>query len=517
MKKLILLSLISLFLTNANLNGQNLDLFDNVGSEAVDKLEGNLRRLMIDASNNADIILMQRLDQIEIVLNNLKYGFARELNRQVRNMDLALRNTILDLDSFLDNTYVELRLLVQDLDLIINNTLENFCLNLGNLLCPDKKITRLIQGVDNINQQFSDNANFYSIQAYGTALNTQDSNYEIYLEFNGKKYEWDVPTRAGKTNRVQFNIPSNIINPMFLDTLPVRKNCKIVVTRKKKKKFFGLINPKKVDTVSNLRTAIYLLPKYPLKYELTEYRKEEEWVSNPEYVKPVLIKSTGTNYLSTFSIDFAEDEQFEKIIEISPGSINQDVGSNRFFFACNKERLIKAGKRVEIDCINCYFSHDKAARTELANFAMAFENKKSLKRDDLFTIKRNVIVLGVPVWLRMGHTPQDVRIRVKYKKLIRNDSIITEKKLFIPNPKSDHLVREGYLRFGITLSDFLVSQESDYRIELWPSWGNYRSRKVIIDSNSNTFYNIENLAKVRSIESILLDEKQVKIEIQPLR
>lgn len=499
-------------LSSFNLNAQS-DLLGLAGEETLNRIENDLGNLMKDALRRSDIMVMQRIDQLNLLINNLRIDFSKELKSTLREADRSVQNVILSLDDLARMSYEEIHGAVKDLDLLIANNLENLCYNLSAILCPDAKVIQTIKGIDGINQSYSKNIKFYALQVYGTLMNSADSDRNMYALIKNKIFKWSVPMGHHNPNKVQFNINSDFLNPLFEDTSIVRIPMEIIVEKRKGKlkTFFAKLFGKKDFVTHKFPSAIYLLPKYPVKYELYEYRRDKEWRECKDCFKPVVQVNTGLSYLTTISIDFGRHEKFESF-KIEPEYGHTPSKYDAYYFSCDEGTFVNEGTRLEINCIHGFIPHKNGV--ELQHFDDAFHNRNGLNRQLLYTVRDNVIINGIPIGGRINTSPKDIQVRVKYKKQADQKEITKELKKVQPNVLSDELISKGYLAYGTFYSDYFKSMDSEYRMRIWPSWGEYSNRDVFLDKNTRSFEKILNLAAVRVSDASLLGEKQIKIEVE---
>lgn len=521
MKKLIVIIVLCMF--SNKIIAQNP--LNEIGKDAVERLSRDINVIMVDAMRRGDIVIMQRMDQFNILINNLKFEFAKELDKSLEKMDISVRNALMHIDKMLENSYEELKELLRDVDLVITNALDHICDNLAGIICPDSKIKKTIKGV-NYNAHFFDPQKLnYTVSTWGTAIDpNKEQTITLHLLDSDIGIDEIIESNPNQgiheTNNVEFKIPAGLLNEYFADTLVTRIKAKIEVRDKLKKRRRPYSERKLKNAIkSNFETSIYLLPKYPIKYKLVEEYRKMEWNSCDTCTKGSVQKSTGSIYLNVYNIDFAHNEKFVSF-NVEPDNKHTPTKYHDYYFDCDDGKLLKlpaGGTRLQIKCISGYISRNKASRGAAGGWMLHWNNMNGKKREDLYKPISSLVVTGHPMNKHVASANVDFTISdIKFELGSLSENLL-EKELKISEDESlQSDSKKGFMTYGTFLSEELSEYADNYKLMVWPAWGKYEYRGTLLVGR-NDRKNISGLAKVKISPNESSNKIRVKLEVEPLR
>ncbi|BDS12448.1 hypothetical protein [Aureispira anguillae] len=385
-------------------------------SDIIEDMESSLDNVLNQAITQLNIVLAQRISQIDLIIENLKVDLKKELNKTLNQVSKEKQELINSLQSIISHGLRDIDKKIDRLDAILAANLANLCNSIRGLV--NCKYDFKVNYVKGFVQKFELSGSYF-FEIGGSAIN---STSEAYLIINDKTYK-GYQNNSGSQSFMKFEIPQKDLVSLFKESAINKVKTKIICRTDYRRKKTG--KPKLTEI--KLEPTFILMPIYPLKYQIIEIYTRYE-VSSDCYRKKSDVfynYHSGIYHPLKREIRIANDEAFRGGIIRFP---NQDyvVGYN------GDPNAVFGWKPPR------YYDNQKLVTADF------YHNRKG----------------GYDVW--MEHLVCKIKPVRKNRRLTITETSINN------NAYKNKIKHQGYLMYGQHLTEFLDKEYQNFTIRLIP-------------------------------------------------
>lgn len=476
MRKLIFILLI--VLPNF-LNGQIINWEDSA-KDVVDHLALQLKQLQEEAIGNLNFVAEQRLDQSNIILQNMRLAINEDLSIKANQIDDDIKTYLMSIEKIIANGIAGIDDGIVQFDLILNYNLEEFCTNLSSFICNDR-VPHSISYIGNKTMAYKKNIP-YKLELGGTAINNDS---EVFLKI-GNHPPLKANNNRGKRFFCTVEIPNRFINGVFCDTAASNVDVQIQIFEKKQVKEKKIFRDKIIETIDTilLNTNLLLLPRFPVLYEMEEIIEVDTFVYFKNCVKEIRKKINLNSDFQTFTIAFPENQKYANY-SMTPYIFEKEgyqkmifsiLAGYKFGFTCKSPSITQEERKFSIDCK--YYKNQ---------FQYTGTPRKGAQLN-----------LAVP-------NKVDVTLKVYYKKRIKKGK--SKDISFIENTSRLN-GRKKALSYGTHFSE-PIDTKAQFKIRLYPFYWNKNSKYIVLTNNFRVA-DFEDLFRVTVMPDV---NNQIRLDI----
>lgn len=434
--------------------GQNLIDWKDATQSAntvIENLDTKLTQLTQSSVSSGNFVIEQRLNQVGYLFESLKSYITNERIKTLEQLDANIINELHAIDLIINNNIDKFNVNLENLS---NDLITNLDVTLNKLpsYLGGKKsvIIRDIKGMDQIFNSTQD----YTLIIKSNMFSNSDFKPEIIID--GIHYTYTL-----KNNDIEaiIEIPNVIFKAKFQDYKVTRIPFKIICS---KKKFF------KTKILYERESSISLLPKYPIQYKIEEVSNSYSWGPAQEGKK---IKIQTDINGGVVDLEYNIEDESKKIDLSSTKWYNPKAIHDKIYNKDKKDsyhchhhphhnylqikRPNKTGehsidRNVISDCKSWLKMH-KDRIGDWVSDAVILNNGQGIRRS---YIARGNVNLGTDI-----HHSQTIWGIIYYKNRITNE----EKQSISLNNN----LKKGYITFGSTyLSESLSKEHVSYQIQI---------------------------------------------------
>lgn len=461
---------------------------EETANKSIDKLYILMDRLRRDALNQLDFISAQRVDQLSVQLQNFKLSIGSNLDQSINKLDDNAKNYLTQLSRILNGGLSEIRNLSTDMVLLSAAEIDMLCERMPRIICP--RMSTSISIIQNTILSYQPNA-YYSIMIGGSGLN---QNSIVKVRIDTLNYEFLAQSIGSKqllsTQRI-LNIPVDILNPLFKDTSAAPIKIQIYVENSRRRTTLGTKTNR-----YNINFHVLLLPKFPVKYELTELLNDSIWTTCEDCFKLLPVNQVSDNDATTFRVDLDKGQQY----------LSYEIESDRNCWCRYGYQLVGKNKwKVPIrdykKGISVHVSDERSKVT--FSYGQYREYEKIITDDQLYD-KRYLPVCGTI------YSKYDIRFKVKYER--QSTVVDSVSKRFTTSYLPSLQASTNFVSYGEHLSEKLKNSNSNFRLTLYPYYWSAIQEQYFLSSTASEMKKV--IPGLLTAE-VIKDLDKVKLIIMP--